>query len=252
VINDGINDVPDKTIAIFYDDDVETNFDKKYINEIIEKPSKKRDWFPSHFYKCLPLSIGNQYGFVVKSQYDIDFLWNGGEKIEDTVFYFNEGEQDKNNYKYPRIRSWFGSGIITIGLPLTLRTPPNINLMTINPPNYVLPNITVMSGVVESDNLRRDFTINLKIQIPNIRVKILAGTPLAGIIPIPRYFADDFNLVDAENIFSQDIFIEEYQAKNDSYAKRTEIEYKSKNRVGRDYLLGKDVYGNKFKDHQTP
>ena len=49
-----------------------------------------------------------------------------------------------------------------------------------------------------------------------------------------------------------DIFIEEYQAKNDSYVKRTEIDYKSKNRVGRDYLIGQDVYGNKFSDHQKP
>jgi hypothetical protein len=251
MINDGINDVPDKTIAIFYDD-IESNFEKKYTDEIIEKPSKTRDWFSPHFYRCLPLSIGNQYGFVVKSQYDIDFLWNGGNGVNDIDFYFEEGNQDKNAYKHPRIQSWFGHGIITVGLPLTLRTPPNINLMTINPPNYVLPNITVMTGVVESDNLRRDFTFNLKIQMPNIRVMIPAGTPLAGVIPIPRYFADDFNLVDAENIFSEDIIIEEFQARNDAYIKRNEIEYKTKNMVGRDYITGQDVYKNKFKDHQTP
>jgi len=251
MINDGINNVPDKTIAIFYDD-IESNFEKKYINQIIEKPLKTRDWFSSHFYKCLPLSIANQYGFIIKSQYDIDFLWNGGENLEDTSFYIEEGEQNKNYYKYPEIKSWFGHGIITITLPFTLRTPPSINLMTINPPNYILPNITVMSGVVESDNLRRDFTINLKIQIPNIRVRIPAGTPLAGIIPIPRYFADNFNLVDAENIFSENVFIEEYQARNDAYIKRTEIEYDSKTKVGRDYLIGQDVYGNKFSDHQKP
>ena len=107
--------------------------------------------------------------------------------------FFNETEKELNK-KHPRIDSHFGEGIITIGTPFILRTPPGINIMTINPPNYIIPNITVMTGVIETDNLRRNFTFNLKIQMPNIRVTVPAGTPLAGFIPIPRYFADNFEL----------------------------------------------------------
>jgi hypothetical protein len=124
--------------------------------------------------------------------------------------------------------------------------------MTINPPNFILPNITVMTGVVETDNLRRSFTFNLKIQIPNIRVFIPAGHPLAAFIPIPRYYCDSFNLDFAENIFNKKIIDEEIQASADASKYRNEVESNLKHGVGRHYMQGKDVYGNLFKDHQKP
>lgn len=249
MINDGINDVPDKTIAIFKNpnNDGNTIPNDRLLN-ILKKPSKKRDWFDSHFYRCLPLTIGNQYGFVISLDFDFSFQWNGGHKEEDIFFTFGEGVHTG----YPRIDSHFGHGILTINTPFFLRTPPGINLMTINPPNYVIPNITVMTGVIETDNLRRSFTFNLKIQIPNIQVTVPAGTPLAAFIPVPRYFCDEFSLEFAENIFTKEIIDEELQAEVDTAKYRTEVESKLKNRVGRHYFLGTDVYGNKFKDHQNP
>lgn len=122
--------------------------------------------------------------------------------------------------------------------------------MTMNPPNYIVPNITVMTGVVETDNLRRNFTFNLKIQIPNIKVFVPAGTPLAAFIPIPRHYVDSFKLEYAENIFSEEIIDEELQALIDAAVYRNEVEPMFKNKVGRSYLVGEDVYGNKFPDHQ--
>ena len=194
MINDGINNVPEKTIAVF--SDATSNYisskDKNRLSNLIEKPSKKRDWFTPHFYKCLPLAIGNQYGFVIKSEFDFGFIWNGQEGRDGITLFFNENEEDLSK-KYPRIESHFGSGIITINPPLWLRTPPGVNLMTINPPNFIIPNITVMAGVIETDNLRRNFTFNLKIQIPNLEVFIPKGTPLAAFIPIPRYYCDSFD-----------------------------------------------------------
>jgi hypothetical protein len=251
MINDGINNVPDKTIAVFFDN-LESGFDKKYFNEIIQPATKKRDWFTPHFYRCLPLTVANQYGFMVTSQFDIEFEWNGGTEPSDTEFFFSDEELEYANKRYPSVQTWFGHGIITLNMPFTFRTPPGVNLLTINPPNYFLPNITVMSGSIETDNMRREFTFNFKIQIPNIRIRIPAGTPLAGFIPIPRYFADEFKIVDAEDIFSDELCIEEYQAKSDADIKRHTIEYKSRPAVGRDYFRGMDVYGNKFKDHQKP
>jgi len=248
MINDGINNVPDKTIAIFYDDTVD-NLKKENISGILEKSQKKRDWFTPHFYRCLPLAIGNQYGFTVSSEFDVEFTWNGGENPEDIYFGWYE-DQEALNKKWPRVESHFGSGIITINPPFTLRTPPGVNLMTINPPNYVLPNLTVMTGVVETDNIRRNFTFNLKIQIPNITVRIPKGTPLAAFIPIPRYYSDSFELKFAEDIFSDSVVVEENQAGSDAYLSRSEVELKEGNGTGKHYLFGKDVYGNPFSDHQ--
>ena len=250
MINDGINDVPDKTIAIFptHVDSVAT---KDTISNLLKKSEKKRDWFAPHFYRCLPLTIGNQYGFTVSSEFDIQFMWNGGHRSEDIAFTFFE-DLDILEDKSPRIESHFGSGIITINPPFVLRTPPGVNLMTINPPNVVLPNITVMTGVVETDNIRRNFTFNLKIQIPNLEVFIPKGTPLAAFIPIPRYYADRFDLRFADEMFDENLIIEEVQSLMDANTKREEVELKSKTKVGKDYFLGRDTYQQYFKDHQKP
>lgn len=252
MINQG-NDVPDKTIAIFanpFYNNLQST-DKDRIKNIISKSPKKRDWFTPHFYRCLPLTIGNQYGFVIKSEFDFAFIWDGKDGLDSIKFYFNDTEE-KINTQFPNIQSRFGSGIITIAPPFTLRTPPNVNLMTINPPNYVIPNVTVMTGVIESDNIRRRFTFNLKIQIPNIKTVIPAGTPIAGFIPIPRYFADSFKLKIAEDIFDQNIIDEESQAQIDSGIFREKIEPYLPNSVSRHYFKGEDVYGNQFPDHQKP
>jgi len=97
MINQGFN-VPDKTIAIF-SDPLLTGFastERDRIKNIIDKPSKKRDWFTPHFYRCLPLTIGNQYGFIIKSEFDFSFIWDGGDTEEAIKFIFNEKEEVLN------------------------------------------------------------------------------------------------------------------------------------------------------------
>jgi hypothetical protein len=249
MINQG-NNVPDKTIAVFINRDDSKFITKDRLFKLINKPPKKRDWFQPYFYRCLPLTIGNTYGFTIHSEFDISINWNGGPNLEDT--YIKTIDPKLLTGIYPNISSHFGSGIVTINPPFFLRTPPGVNLMTINPPNFIIPNITVMTGVVETDNLRRNFTFNLKIQIPDIEVNIPAGIPLAAFIPIPRYYADSFELKMADELFSKEVVEEEVTAENDAIIKRETVELLTKNQVGKDYLKGNDVYGNPFPDHQRP
>jgi hypothetical protein len=250
MINDGINNVPDNTIAIFKDLSANA-FDLKNIDTILKPLDKKRDWFAPQFYRCLPLTIGNQYGFSISAQYDFAFEWDGGFDPGSVKFFFDD-PIDKIKHMQPMLESHFGCGVITVNPPFTLRTPPGINLMTINPPNYIIPNVTVMTGVVETDNLRRNFTFNLKVQMPNIRVKVQAGAPLAAFIPIPRYFVDGFLLKNSEEIFSESLILEEEQAANDALQYRIEVEPNLPGSSGRHYFRGVDVYGNNFPDHQKP
>ena len=252
MINQGVN-VPDKTISLFFNNkEIKNDFkDNNRIYKIIDKPEKKREWFDPNFYRCLPLAIGNQYGFVIKSEFDIGFIWDGGNSDQAIKFFFNETIEQLST-KYPRIESHFGNGIITINPPFTLRTPPGVNLMTINPPNHIIPNITVMTGVVEADNLRRNFTFNLKIQTPNIETAIPAGTPLAAFIPIPRYYSDSFELEYASNIFDEEVINEELKAAEDANSHRANVEPTLPIKAGRHYFKGKDIYENKFPDHQRP
>ena len=247
MINQG-NNVPDNTIAIF-SDNPNNNIPKNRLCNILSKSPKKREWFTPHFYRCLPLTIGNQYGFIIKSEFDFGFIWDGGNTPDAIKFWFSE-EIESINEKFPRIDSHFGNGIITINTPFTLRTPPGVNLMTINPPNYIIPNITVMTGVIETDNVRRNFSFNLKVQIPNLPIYITAGTPIAAFMPIPRYYSDGFEIKHAEDIFDEETINEEYQTEIDTETFRFDVEPTLLNHVGRQYLIGEDVYGNKFPDHQ--
>jgi len=247
MINQG-NDVPDKTIAIFTNP-FETDISQNRILNIIDTPPKKRQWFSPHFYKCLPLVIGNQYGFIIKTEFDFSFIWNGNAEPGDSIIFKSQGSQID---KYPRVESHFGNGIVTINPPFTLRTPPGVNLITMNPPNFVIPNVTVMTGVIETDNIRRNFTFNLKVQMPHLEVFIPAGSALAAFIPIPRNYGDSFKLEFAENIFSEELINEEIQAMVDADTYRNEVELKTSEGVGRDYFRGQDVYKNKFPNHQKP
>lgn len=242
MINQG-NNVPDKTIALFADTS-EHPFVFNSFNNIITQPPKKRDWFSSYFYNCLPLTIGNQYGFMITANYSIDLLWDGENTFID---YHLDNELEP---QLPNIVSRFGHGIVTLNLPMVLRTPPNINLMTINPPNYIIPNVTVMTGIVETDNLRAPFTFNIKLQIPNIKVHIPKGNPIAGFIPIPRYFADKFELKDANDIFEKTVVDEELKAIEEEGKRR--IVANVTDNLDRDYFKGRDIYGNEFPDHQKP
>lgn len=246
MINQGI-DVPNNTIAVFAFDGYDINQLNEHVEPLVGK--KKREWFSKHFYNCLPLVIGNQYGFIIKAGFDISFIWDGNDNPEG-IFFWSEIPDEKIDKLYPRLESVFGHGIVTVRIPLIFRTPPQVNIMTINPPNFILPNITVLTGVIETDNLRRNFTFNLKIQTPNKPVHIEKGTPLSGFIPIPRYYADSYKLELAENIFAPEILEEEYQTQTDFGKYRKEVEPNLRDGIGRFYRKGIDVYGNKFPDHQ--
>jgi len=245
MINKGIN-VPDNTIAFF------CTQEQIPANDIFKKPQAKRDWFDKWFYNCLPLTIGNQYGFILTNKQSFNVIWNGGNGREDINISFIGDPSIDNGYN---VESHFGHGILTISVPFVLRTPPGINLMTINPPNYIIDNATPMTGVVESDNIRLPFTFNIKIQKPNIVTNFAAGEPLAAFIPIPRYFADSFEIKNGKDLFDKETYNEEVDAFTDHVKKRTKqyLEVKdNKEALEKDYFYGKDVYGNKFQDHQSP
>jgi hypothetical protein len=236
--------IPDNTIAVFIPE--KNNALVERLDSVLLPSPKKRDWFNSHFYRCLPLTIGNQYGFIVKTEFPFAYEWDGGDSPDAVKLYFPK----ETDSFYPRIETHFGHGIISINPPWILRTPPNVNLMTINPPNYVIPNITVMTGVVETDNLRRNFLFNLKIQVPNMRIELPAGTPLAAFIPIPRFYVDKFNLVLASDLFDKDVIEEELKAADDATEYRNNVELTLPHNVGKHYLKGTDLYGNQFLNHQ--
>jgi hypothetical protein len=246
--------VPDKTIAFFpiIPNDGIKPFDLKDIGLFLKplNTSHKRDWFTPFFYKCLPLAIGNMQGFVFSLPYTVNILWNGGnDKSDIQIEYHEDNIYDEVNFIH--LASEFGHGILTIHFPLTLKTPPGVNLMTISPPNFPLRGLSPMTGVIESDNLRFTFTLNIKMDFPGLKITILPNTPLVGLIPIPRYFCDSFELKNAYDIFDKNVVEEEIDTGKQQGIQRI---YQNEKDTGPEglYYSGKDIKGNKFKDHQLP
>lgn len=219
-------------------------------NDLIILPLKgnnKRDWFVNHAYFCLPLVIGNQMGFGIKSLKTFSVEWSGEKTPNDVkVEILDEGEYPSHQ----TISSHFGMGTITIQNRFTFRTPPNVNLMTINPPNYWIDGIQHMTGVIETDNLRRDFTFNLKITRKNHKIVINKGELIGCVIPIPRYFIDSFSLHRGEDIYTKEEIEIERKAMKDFGIERRTIDSKKPHGNGRRYFKGEDVYGCPFLNHQ--
>jgi hypothetical protein len=248
MINQG-NDVPDKTIALF-------DFADGRASSLVKKPNKKRDWFTPHFYHCLPLAIANQYGFEIITAYSFNIFWNGGDFNPDTNISPIITEEDLDIFSVQTVASHFGQGIVTIHTKFIPRTPPGVNLLVTGPINTIIPNIHHLTGVIESDNIRNTFTVNLKVTQPNVLVHIPKGTPIATLVPIPRYFGDKFELKDGKEIFGEELFKEEEEIYWLQTGRRTIENNKSyigeKSQRDKDYFTGRDYYGNKFLDHQKP
>lgn len=207
----------------------------------------KRDWFVKHAYFCLPLVIGNQMGFVVKSLKTFTVEWNGGDAPGNTkVEILDQGDYPGHQ----NISSHFGMGTVTIQNRFTFRTPKGVNLMTINPPNHFIDGIHHMSGIIETDNLRRDFTFNIKVTRPNHKITINKGDYIGCVIPTPRYFIDGFDLQKGEDVLTKEEIELERKAMRDFGIERSQKDVTKPNGNGRRYFNGEDVYGCPFLDHQ--
>ena len=237
--------VPDhRILALPYDDHYAGLQDEVFVPL---RGRHKRDWFSKHAYLCLPLVIGNQYGFAVKSLFHATFLWNGGPEPADTTITVHNTEEAEAFGGLQLLASQFGLGIVTVQTAFALRTPPEVNLMTLQPPNQFIDGLQNLMGVVEADNLRRDFTFNLKITRPDHPIEIKVGDLLAAVLPIPRGFVEKFELIDAYELLSPETVASEQQTARDFGREREEVDSKNKRGVGRRYFRGEDVYGQKFK-----
>lgn len=242
--------VPDNNIVV-YGDESKFNGCHKYIIESLEG-KQRRNWFSKHAYHCLPMLIGNQYGFAIKSLYKFNAVWDGGDGSKNVNIEILDGDGKTPEHQNPCqfVSSHFGMGTITIQNRFVFRTPPGVNLMTIHPPNVFVDGLNHITAVIETDNLRRDFTFNLKLTRPNHKVTINKGDWIGCVLPIPRYFQDNFVISDSTEIFdNKEIYDEQMTAKTFGEERRKD-DPKKRNGNGKRYFKGEDVWGNKFSDHQ--
>jgi hypothetical protein len=139
-------------------------------------------------YRCLPLVIANQAGWIIHNPATFTVSWDGSKLKEGLRFEFAEaGLPDAVTSP---IASQFGSGVLTFSLPYLFRTPRSINLWVKGACNWFKDGAHPLEGIVETDWLPAAFTMNWKLTRANFPVRFERGDPICMVVPIPRGLAE--------------------------------------------------------------
>ena len=157
---------------------------------LLVKAKRERDWMdatPVHFaYRCLPMVIANQSGWMILNRHKIAVTWNGGPDTGALKIDFLSGDEQHNAV------SLFGCGILTFTIGYLFRTPPGYNLYVRGPANMPKDGIVALEGIVESDWTEATFTMNWKITRPNHPLVFEEGEPIAMVSPMKRGEIESF------------------------------------------------------------
>lgn len=153
--------------------------------------SPKRAWMDEyiHMYRCLPMTIANQNGWVIQSPCDIHAVWFGGQDRRTMHFWLDPEFNVPNAW----VKCHFVGGVITFEFDFMIRTNPGVNLLVRGAPNFFVDGAHPLEGVVETDWLNYSFTMNWRVTTPNKVVTFKKGDPICFIQPIPHNYAETFS-----------------------------------------------------------
>jgi hypothetical protein len=163
------------------------------------------DESPQRFaYRCLPLAIANQAGWLLHNPATFTAIWDGGPHRFNVHVHFEDPAAARpsqpcvftvNTFtavplRDNRISSHFGAGTVTFSIPYLFRTPPGINLWVKGPSNWVKDGTQALEGIVETDWTPATFTMNWKLTRPGYLVRFEKGEPFCMLVPVPRGLAE--------------------------------------------------------------
>lgn len=224
----------------------------KQVDTPLEAAPFNRDWMDKahlrHPYRCLPLVIANQSGWILRSTATFRAYWYGGPAKEDVEIRF---EDQTDN----RIVSHFGSGVITFTVPFLFRTPLGVNLWVKGPSNFVKDGVQALEGIVETDWLASTFTMNWKITRICEWIRFEKGEPFCMLVPVPRGLAESL-IPQREPITTNPELMAHYQAWEASRRGfLADLSVRDPDAIKRgwqkDYFQGKTPDGKDFPSHQT-
>jgi len=219
----------------------------------IEPAPIARDWMSQSdrrfAYRCLPLVIANQAGWVIGCPADFSVRWNGGESDNSLRIRFAHGREDG------RIVSHFGHGVLTFSIPFLFRTPPGINLWVKGPANLIKDGIQPLEGVVETDWTCATFTMNWKLTRANRTVRFNRGEHICMIVPVPRSLAQSLDPVQRPMKDDEEVSRKfgNWKRSREAFSAAVKNMDEEAVRQGwqREYMLGLDESGVVFPEHQT-
>lgn len=212
-----------------------------------------RSWMdasPNRFaYRCLPMVIANQWGWVIQTQHRVRAVWDGSASASGLVVTTSEGA--------PTIAasSHFGGGILTFHIGFLIRTPPGYNLHVRGPVNLPKDGISALEGVIESDWADSTFTMNWKMTRTNHPVVFEPGEPIAMISPVKRGELEQFE--PEIRMLSEDPDLSQGYAAWSASRGKFNADLRAKDPEARkqgwqkDYIRGRSVLGESAPEHQT-
>ncbi|MFG0256664.1 MAG: DUF6065 family protein [Phycisphaerales bacterium JB043] len=153
---------------------------------VIEPASPKRTWMDEHSdrfpYRCLPLVIANQAGWIIRCPLTFDVTWDGTMHPTDCLsFNCDPGVQDPGRF----VASHFGNGILTFRLPWLFRTSDDLATIVRGPTNEPKLHAIPLDGIVETNWAPYTFTMNWRVIEPHKTVRFEKGEPICMILPYP-------------------------------------------------------------------
>ena len=149
----------------------------------IVRAGQDRQWMDStrmrFAYRCLPMLIANQHGWLILNSQPFTALWNGGDEVEAITLTY-EGRPP-----YPAL-THFGHGVLTFNIPYLFRTPPGFNLVVRGPANQPKDGIAALDGIVETDWNHATFTMNWLFTRPHQPLRFEKGEPICMVYPVRR------------------------------------------------------------------
>ena len=217
------------------------------------KGEQNRDWMEAtavrFAYRCLPMVIANQAGWMLLNPRKFSLVWTGGPDIGALKITYLSG-------KGPKIAvSLFGGGVLTFTVGYLFRTPPGYNLHVRGPANCPRDGVSALEGIVESDWTEATFTMNWKVTRPNHPIVFEEGDPVAMISPIRRGEIERFQ-PELHNLSEDPALFEVHREWAKSRAKhnadlRDPNSQAHKDGWQRHYFRGVSVRKEPAREHQT-
>jgi hypothetical protein len=142
-------------------------------------------------YRCLPLLIANQSGWVILNTFAFRATWTGEVGVGGIKLEFIDDVPGRTRYA----ASHFGHGLLTFSVPYLFRTPEGFNLHVRGPVNMPKDGIAALDGIVETDWSDSTFTMNWKFTRTHHTVTFAEDEPIAMISPIRRHEVERFRPV---------------------------------------------------------
>jgi hypothetical protein len=148
--------------------------------------SPYRDWVAADVLAkhCLPLRLAASLGWWFLSPHTVGCVWNGGQEPEDVAIEILERDPAYGEAAAPVSR--VGCGLVTFDTHLLFRTPPGWDLFVTQPVNWLRPEATTWSGLVEADHHPHPFSIHYQLLVVGRPVVFRRGEPLVQFWPMRR------------------------------------------------------------------